>query len=148
MRNDEESLDKWLRNSNDIKFGNLMWNGEGIDDRHPLRQLENDDEKVNKGDLELGKQLTDWGYLPLYGLPGTERSLVLNVTKKDHKTISKAKDYSLGCRRPVNFVGDLFQVDWRLEALQWNPVFRWVVGCQLGALVWRLKSREFATALL
>ena len=23
MRNDEESLDKWLRNSNDIKFGNL-----------------------------------------------------------------------------------------------------------------------------
>ena len=48
MRNDEESLDKWLRNSNDIKFGNLMWNGEGIDDRHPLRQLENDDEKVSQ----------------------------------------------------------------------------------------------------
>ena len=59
------------------------------------KYLENDDEKVNKGDLELGKQLTDWGYLPLYGLPGTERSLVLNVTKKDPKTISKAKDYSL-----------------------------------------------------
>ena len=48
MRNDEESLDKWLRNSNDIKFGNLMWNGEGIDDRHPLRQLEDDDEKVSQ----------------------------------------------------------------------------------------------------
>ena len=48
MRNDEKSLDKWLRNSNDIKFGNLMWNGEGIDDRHPLRQLENDDEKVSQ----------------------------------------------------------------------------------------------------
>ena len=32
------------------------------------KYLENDDEKVNKGDLELGKQLTDWGYLPLYGL--------------------------------------------------------------------------------
>jgi hypothetical protein len=25
-----------------------MWNGEGIDDRHPLRQLENDDEKVSQ----------------------------------------------------------------------------------------------------
>ena len=48
MRNDEKSLDKWLRNSNDIKFGNLMWNGEGIDDRHPLRQLEDDDEKVSQ----------------------------------------------------------------------------------------------------
>ena len=48
MRNDEESLDQWLRNSNDIKFGNLMWNGEGIDDRHPLRQLEDDDEKVSQ----------------------------------------------------------------------------------------------------
>ena len=48
MRNDEESLDKWLRNSNEVKFGNLMWNGEGIDDRHPLRQLENDDEKVEQ----------------------------------------------------------------------------------------------------
>ena len=48
MRNDEASLDKWLRNSNDVKFGNLMWNGEGVDDRHPLRQLENDDEKVSQ----------------------------------------------------------------------------------------------------
>ena len=48
MRNDKDSLDKWLRNSNEIKFGNLMWNGEGIDDRHPLRQLQNDDEKVSQ----------------------------------------------------------------------------------------------------
>ena len=48
MRNDEESLSKWLKNSNDIKYGNLMWNGEGVDDRHPLRNLENDDEKVNQ----------------------------------------------------------------------------------------------------
>ena len=48
MRNDEESLDKWVRNSNEIKFGNLMWNGEGIDDRHPLRQLQDDDEKVSQ----------------------------------------------------------------------------------------------------
>lgn len=48
MRNDKQSLDKWLRNSNDIKFGNLMWNGEGVDDRHPLRQLEKDDEKVDQ----------------------------------------------------------------------------------------------------
>ena len=48
MRNDEESLDKWLRNSNEVKFGNLMWNGEGVDDRHPLRQLADDDEKVSQ----------------------------------------------------------------------------------------------------
>ena len=48
MRNDEDSLDKWLRNSNEIKFGNLMWNGEGIDDRHPLRQLQDNDEKVSQ----------------------------------------------------------------------------------------------------
>ena len=48
MRNDEESLSKWLKNSNEIKFGNLMWNGEGVDDRHPLRNLQDDDEKVNQ----------------------------------------------------------------------------------------------------
>jgi len=48
MRNDEESLRKWLKNSNEIKYGNLMWNGEGVDDRHPLRNLENDDVKVNQ----------------------------------------------------------------------------------------------------
>lgn len=48
MRNDEENLVKWLKNSNDVKFGNLMWNGEGVDDEHPLRNLENDDEKVNQ----------------------------------------------------------------------------------------------------
>ncbi len=47
MRNDEENLAKWLKNSNDVKFGNLMWNGEGVDDTHPLRNLEEDDEKVN-----------------------------------------------------------------------------------------------------
>lgn len=48
MRNDEENLSKWLKNSNDVKFGNLMWNGEGVDDTHPLRNLENEDEKVNQ----------------------------------------------------------------------------------------------------
>jgi hypothetical protein len=48
MRNDEVNLSKWLRNSNEVKFGNLMWNGEGVDDEHPLRQLENDDVKVNQ----------------------------------------------------------------------------------------------------
>ncbi|MEG3603295.1 MAG: c-type cytochrome, partial [Verrucomicrobiota bacterium] len=48
MRNDEENLAKWLRNSQEVKFGNLMWNGEGVGDNHPLRQLENDDQKVNQ----------------------------------------------------------------------------------------------------
>ena len=48
MRNDEENLDKWLRNSNDVKFGNLMWNGEGVDDNHPLRNLEGEDQKVKQ----------------------------------------------------------------------------------------------------
>tara|TARA_B100001057_G_scaffold496226_1_gene597131 strand:+ start:750 stop:2147 length:1398 start_codon:yes stop_codon:yes gene_type:complete len=48
MRNDKESLAKWLRNSQEVKFGNLMWNGEGVGENHPLRQLENDDQKVNQ----------------------------------------------------------------------------------------------------
>jgi cytochrome c2 len=48
MRNDEENLAQWLKNSNDVKFGNLMWNGEGVDENHPVRKLENDDEKVNQ----------------------------------------------------------------------------------------------------
>ena len=48
MRNDEENLSQWLKNSNDVKFGNLMWNGEGVDDEHPLRNLEDDDVKVNQ----------------------------------------------------------------------------------------------------
>ena len=46
MRNDEENLSVWLRDSNSVKFGNLMWNGEGVTDDHPLRKLkqEKDDE--------------------------------------------------------------------------------------------------------
>ena len=48
MRNDEESLAKWLRNSNEVKYGNLMWNGEGIDNDHPLRNLENEDKVVDQ----------------------------------------------------------------------------------------------------
>ncbi len=47
MRNDEENLAKWLRDSESVKMGNLMWNGEGVTDDHPLRKLKDDDEKVN-----------------------------------------------------------------------------------------------------
>ena len=39
MRNDEENLAKWLRNSQEVKFGNLMWNGEGVGDNHPCDNL-------------------------------------------------------------------------------------------------------------
>ena len=48
MRNDEESLAKWLKNSNEIKFGNLMWNGEGVNDDHPVRTLRKDEKKVDQ----------------------------------------------------------------------------------------------------
>jgi cytochrome c oxidase subunit 2 len=48
MRNDEESLAKWLKNSNEIKFGNLMWNGEGVNDAHPVRNLHKDEKKVDQ----------------------------------------------------------------------------------------------------
>ena len=40
MRNDRKSLIKWLRNSNEVKFGNKMWNGEGITDKSPLRSFQ------------------------------------------------------------------------------------------------------------
>ena len=50
-----------FENSNDVKFGNLMWNGEGVDDTHPLRNLENEDEKVN----QLVTYLT-WTKINLY----------------------------------------------------------------------------------
>ena len=40
MRNDRPNLIKWLQNSQDIKFGNLMWNGEGVDDKHGVRSFQ------------------------------------------------------------------------------------------------------------
>ena len=49
MRNDKESLGEWLRTSNDVKYGNLMWNGEGVTDEHPLRKLKED---KNKGKVD------------------------------------------------------------------------------------------------
>ena len=48
MRNDEASLSKWLKNSDEIKFGNLMWNGEGVNDDHPVRTLRKDEKKVDQ----------------------------------------------------------------------------------------------------
>ena len=39
MRNDRDSLVEWLQDSNEVKFGNRMWNGEGVDDKHPLRSF-------------------------------------------------------------------------------------------------------------
>jgi cytochrome c2 len=61
MRNDEKSLYKWLEDSNEIKFGNLMWNAksvinfeptkeqkeEGID-QHPLRELKDHPKKIDQ----------------------------------------------------------------------------------------------------
>jgi hypothetical protein len=40
MRNDRPSLIKWLENSQKVKFGNLMWNGENVDDNHGVRSFE------------------------------------------------------------------------------------------------------------
>ena len=48
MRNDKKSLAEWLKNSNEIKFGNLMWNGEGVNDDHPVRTLQKDEKKVEQ----------------------------------------------------------------------------------------------------
>jgi len=49
MRNDEKNLSVWLRNSQEVKMGNLMWNGEGVTDEHPLRKLKQ--EKDDNGNL-------------------------------------------------------------------------------------------------
>ena len=47
-RNDVPSLREWLRNSNEVKYGNLMWNGEGINDKHHVRTLHKDENKINQ----------------------------------------------------------------------------------------------------
>ena len=47
-RNNKKQLVKWLENSNDLKFGNLMWNGENVNDDHPVRTLHKDKEKINQ----------------------------------------------------------------------------------------------------
>lgn len=52
-------------------------------------------EESGKKDLDLAKHLIEWGYLPLYGLPGSDRSMILNLTKKEPNSISKAKEFSL-----------------------------------------------------
>ena len=38
-RNDRTNLVEWLQDSNKVKFGNLMWNGDRIDDKHPVRSF-------------------------------------------------------------------------------------------------------------
>jgi len=61
MRNDRESLSKWLENSNEVKFGNLMWNAKSVVNfkptkeqkedgiaQHPLRELKNHPEKIDQ----------------------------------------------------------------------------------------------------
>ena len=48
MRNDEESLSRWLKNSDEIKYGNKMWNGDGVNDDHPVRNLHKDQKKIDQ----------------------------------------------------------------------------------------------------
>jgi cytochrome c oxidase subunit II len=61
MRNDRKSLSKWLENSNEVKFGNLMWNAKSVINfeptkeqkeegtvQHPLRELKDHPEKIEQ----------------------------------------------------------------------------------------------------
>ena len=60
-----------------------------------LLTLKDSDEDIEELEIDLAKKLIEWGYLPLYGLPGSDRSLIINPTSKNPATISKAKDFSL-----------------------------------------------------
>jgi len=56
------------------------------------------EESLNRdflNDYEISDFLTDWGYLPLYGLPGSERSMVIRPHTKNFDLMSKQKDFSL-----------------------------------------------------
>ena len=61
MRNDEKSLYEWLENSDEVKFGNLMWNDKSVVNfkptkeqkekgikQHPIRELKNHPEKIDQ----------------------------------------------------------------------------------------------------
>ena len=59
MRNNEKNLIKWLRNSEEIKMGNLMWNGVGITDDSELRKMKkryDDDGNLIEDQLESENQ--------------------------------------------------------------------------------------------
>ena len=59
MRNNEKNLIKWLRNSEEIKMGNLMWNGVGITDDSELRKMKkryDDDGNLIDDELESENQ--------------------------------------------------------------------------------------------
>ena len=60
-----------------------------------LLTLKDSDEDIEELEIDLAKKLIEWGYLPLYGLPGSDRSLIINPTSKNPATISKPKDFSL-----------------------------------------------------
>ena len=61
MRNDRKSLGKWLRNSNEVKFGNQMWNDKSVKyykptkeekekgiNQHPVRELKDHPKKIEQ----------------------------------------------------------------------------------------------------
>ena len=60
-----------------------------------INKLIDSNEEEQEVEFDLAKKLIEWGYLPLYGMPGSDRSMILNPTSKNPKTISKAKDFSL-----------------------------------------------------
>ena len=47
-------------------------------------------------EYDLARSLVEWGYLPLYGMPGSNRELILDITaRSDQQTISRAKEIAL-----------------------------------------------------
>ena len=60
--------------------------------KYIIYYFKSSDEDIDELEIDLAK-LIEWGYLPLYGLPGSDRSLIINPTSKNPATISKAKDF-------------------------------------------------------
>jgi len=62
MRNDRTNLVEWLQDSNEVKFGNLMWNGANVNDKHPLKSfkplsiLDTDSDQLKEEKKESNKE--------------------------------------------------------------------------------------------
>ena len=59
-------------------------------------EIDKEVEEYLDKEYDLARSLVEWGYLPLYGMPGSNRELIIDITSRnDQETISRAKDIAI-----------------------------------------------------
>lgn len=95
----KKSIEEYLKNTfnEDYLINKKITKKECIEDLFLwIDEIDKQVQDYEDKEYDLARSLVEWGYLPLYGMPGSNRELILDITaRSDQQTISRPKDIAL-----------------------------------------------------